>query len=74
MQWFRCLDQHDDMAVRVGRTGGVLGMAKDLIWAAMPRGHWSFFLEPVPAVLVILVAVAIREVWARRLAPSMTST
>lgn len=45
-----------------------------LIWAAMPRGHWSFFLEPVPAMLVILVAVAIREVWTRRLAPAVTAT
>ncbi|MEV6769204.1 hypothetical protein AB0N05_11315 [Nocardia sp. NPDC051030] len=44
-----------------------------LIWAAMPRGHWSFVVQPVPAVLVILAAVAIREVWARRLAPSVTS-
>ncbi|MEC3918636.1 hypothetical protein [Nocardia sp. CDC160] len=44
-----------------------------LIWAAMPLGHWSFFLESVPAVLVILVAVAIREVWTRRLAPSATA-
>ncbi|AYF76977.1 hypothetical protein D7D52_27810 [Nocardia yunnanensis] len=38
-----------------------------LIWAAMPRGHWNSFLEPVPAVLVILTAVTIREAWARRL-------
>lgn len=29
MQCFRRLDQHDDMAVRVGRTGAVLGMVKD---------------------------------------------
>ncbi|MEV6101981.1 transposase [Nocardia sp. NPDC051981] len=29
MQCFRCLDQHHDTAVRVGRTDGVLGIAKD---------------------------------------------
>lgn len=38
-----------------------------LIWYAMPRGHQSFFLTPIPAVVVILAAVAIRELWARRL-------
>ncbi len=40
-----------------------------LIWCALPRGHSSFVLEPLAALVVILVAVAIRETWERRLSP-----
>ncbi|GAB0107946.1 hypothetical protein JMUB6875_69490 [Nocardia sp. JMUB6875] len=45
-----------------------------LIWCALPRGHWNFYLKPVTALLVILVAVAIREVWERRFAPTIART
>ncbi|WP_219910234.1 hypothetical protein, partial [Nocardia seriolae] len=36
--------------------------------------HWNFYLKPVTALLVILVAVAIREAWERRFAPTITRT
>ncbi|MCU1647804.1 MAG: hypothetical protein JWN03_8079 [Nocardia sp.] len=45
-----------------------------LIWYALPSGHWNFHLEPVTALLVVLVAVAIREVWERRFAPTIART
>ncbi len=48
--------------------------AATLIWSALPRGHGNFYLEPTVALVVILVAVAIREVWERRLAPALTPT
>ncbi|MGW4245797.1 hypothetical protein [Nocardia sp. NPDC004722] len=54
-------------------TVAVPFVAAFLIWAAMPRGHRTFFLEPVPALVSILVAVAIREAWARRPAPALAS-
>lgn len=52
-------------------TVAVPFVAAVLIWSAMPRGHQNFSLAPVPALLVILAAVAIREVWSRHLAPSI---
>lgn len=43
-----------------------------LIWYALPRGHETFTLAPIPALFVILMAVAIRELWERRFAPTVT--
>lgn len=45
-----------------------------LIWCALPRGHWNFYLKPLTSLAVILVAVAIREIWERRLAPTVAQT
>ncbi|MFJ4654710.1 hypothetical protein ACIP5Y_25845 [Nocardia sp. NPDC088792] len=45
-----------------------------LIWCALPRGHWNFHLEPLTALAVILVAVAIREIQERRLAATVVRT
>ncbi|BEK99852.1 hypothetical protein GCM10010198_21830 [Nocardia seriolae] len=55
-------------------TVAVPFIAATLIWCALPRGHWNFYLEPIPALVVILVAVAIREGWERRLALTVTQT
>lgn len=63
------------IAVRRFGTGivtvAVPFVAAALIWCALPRGHWNFHLKPVAALLVILVAMATREVWERRFAPTV---
>ncbi|MFE3193425.1 hypothetical protein ACFXHA_30780 [Nocardia sp. NPDC059240] len=48
-------------------TVAVPFVATALIWSAMPRGHSNFFLTPIPALLAILVAVAVRELSARKI-------
>ncbi|WP_157535292.1 hypothetical protein [Nocardia inohanensis] len=42
-----------------------------LIWSALPGGHRNFVLMPFTALLVILIAVAIREAWERKFAPTI---
>lgn len=55
-------------------TTAVPFVAALLIWYALPGGHRDFFLTPPAALLVILVAVAIREVWERKFAPAVART
>ncbi len=45
--------------------------AAGLIWCALPRGHSGFVLGPLAALVVILVAVGIREIWEHRLSHAM---
>ncbi len=40
-----------------------------LIWFGLPRGHSSFYPAPIISLLVILAAVAMRELWEHRFAP-----
>ncbi|QIS21362.1 hypothetical protein [Nocardia terpenica] len=55
-------------------TVAVPFVAAALIWCALPRGHWNFYIKPIVALPIILVAVAIRELWERQLAPTVTDT
>ncbi|GAB4585547.1 hypothetical protein Ntsu_33790 [Nocardia sp. IFM 10818] len=67
-------------AVTAGRlAAGIVTVAVPfaagaLIWLALPRGHSGFSLQPVATLVVILMAVAIREVWEWRLARTAART
>lgn len=43
-----------------------------LLWFALPQGHSSFYPAPIASLLVILAAVAMRELWERRFAPGVS--
>ncbi|MEC3917910.1 hypothetical protein [Nocardia sp. CDC160] len=45
-----------------------------LIHLALPRGYTNDTLAPIPALVLILAAVAIRELWERDFAPRMNSS
>lgn len=49
-------------------TVAVPFVAAALMWSALPRGHSSFSVETISALLGVLAAVAIRELWERRVA------
>ncbi|MFI5777964.1 hypothetical protein [Nocardia sp. NPDC051570] len=64
-------------AVMVRRVGAgivtvvVPFVAGALVWFALPLGHVSYSLTPDLALFVLLVGVAVREVWERRFAPGV---